>query len=66
MKILGKFINLMEAMMKKFSAVLVAMALLVSVAVVSPVWAAGGKNQHEIGAPDAPGPGDDAQGNQAD
>ena len=56
----------MEAMMKKFCAVLVSMALLVSVAVVSPVWAAGGKNQHEIGAPDAPGPGDDAQGNQAD
>jgi len=52
--------------MKKFSAVLVAMAFLVSVAVVSPVWAGGGKNQHEIGAPDAPGPGDDAKGNQAD
>jgi len=29
--------------MKKFSAVLVAMALLVSVAVLSPVWAGGGK-----------------------
>ncbi len=52
--------------MKKFFAVLVSMALLVSVAVVSPVWAGGGKNQHEIGAPDAPGPGDDAKGNQAD
>ena len=52
--------------MKKFFAVLVSMALLVSVAVVSPVWAGGGKNQNEIGAPGAPGPGDDAQGNQAD
>jgi len=52
--------------MKKFFAVLVSMALLVSVAVVSPVWAGGGKNQNEIGAPTAPGPGDDFQGNQAD
>ena len=51
--------------MKKFSAVLVSMALLVSVAVVSPVWAGGGKNQNEIGAPDAPGPGDDSQDKQA-
>mgnify|MGYP007113721799 CR=1 FL=1 len=51
--------------MKKFFAVLVSMALLVSVA-ISPVWAGGGKNQHEKGAPTAPGPGDDAQGNQAD
>ncbi|MGD8701106.1 MAG: hypothetical protein PVG51_07050 [Desulfosarcina sp.] len=51
--------------MKKMFAVLVSMALLVSVA-VSPVWAGGGKNQHEKGAPTAPGPGDDAQGNQAD
>ena len=51
--------------MKKFFVVLVSMALLVSVA-VSPVWAGGGKNQNEIGAPDAPGPGDDAKGNQAD
>jgi hypothetical protein len=51
--------------MKKLFAVLFSMALLFSVA-VSPLWAEGGKNQHEIGAPDAPGPGDDAQGNQAD
>jgi hypothetical protein len=51
--------------MKKMFAVLVSMALLVSVA-VSPVWAGGSKNQHEKGAPTAPGPGDDAQGNQAD
>jgi len=50
--------------MKKFFTVLVSMALLVSVA-VSPVWAGGGKNQNEIGAPEAPGPGDDSQGNQA-
>ena len=52
--------------MTKLFAVLVSLALLVSVAAVSPVWAAGGKNQHEILAPDAPGPGDDAMGNQAD
>lgn len=51
--------------MKKMFVVLVSMALLVSVA-ASPVWAGGGKNQHEVGAPDAPGPGDDARGNQAD
>jgi hypothetical protein len=55
----------METMMKKIFAVLVSMALLVSVA-VSPVWAGGDKNQNEHGAPDAPGPGDDAQGRQAD
>lgn len=52
--------------MKKSFAVLVSMVLLVSVAMVSPVWAGGDKNQHEIGAPGAPGPGDDAQGHQAD
>ncbi len=51
-------------MMKKFFTVLVSMALLVSVA-VAPVWAGGGKNQNEIGAPSAPGPGDDAKDNQA-
>ena len=55
----------METMMKKIFAVLVSMALLVSVA-VSPVWAGGDKNQNEHGAPGAPGPGDDAQGRQAD
>ena len=33
--------------MTKLFAVLVSLALLVSVAAVSPVWAAGGKNQHE-------------------
>ena len=60
------FFSRMEAMMKKFLAVFVSMVLLVSVAVVSPVWAGGGKNQHEIGAPEAPGPGDDAKGIQAD
>jgi hypothetical protein len=51
--------------MKKIFVVLVSMTLLVSVA-MSPVWAGGDKNQHERGAPGAPGPGDDAQGNQAD
>ena len=50
--------------MKKWFAVLVSLALLVSVAVASPVWAAGGKNQNELGEPF--GPGSDAQGNQAD
>ena len=52
--------------MKELFAVLVSMALLASVAVVSPVWAGGDKSQHEIGAPGAPRPGDDAQGYQAD
>ena len=51
--------------MKKIYMVLVSMALIVSVT-VSPVCAGGDKNQHEIGAPSAPGPGDDAQGRQAD
>ena len=54
----------METMMKKFLIVFISMALLVSVA-ISPVWAGGGKNQNEVGAPQAPGPGDDAQDNQA-
>lgn len=54
----------MEKMMKKLFAVLVALALLTSVVVVSPVWAGGGKNQHELGEPF--GPGSDAQGHQAD
>jgi hypothetical protein len=54
----------MEVTMKKLFAVMVSMALLFSVAVVSPVWAGGDKNQHEKGADTAPGPGDDAQGNQ--
>ena len=34
-------------------------------ATISPVYAGGDKNQHEHGAKTAPGPGDDAQGNQA-
>jgi hypothetical protein len=51
--------------MKKVFAILISLALLTSVA-IAPVYAAGGKNQHEHGAPSAPGPGDDAQGNQAD
>lgn len=42
------------------------LALVIFGAVISPVYAGGGKNQNEIGAPDAPGPGDDAQGHQAD
>ena len=51
-------------MMKKLLIVLISMTLLMSVT-ISPVWAGGGKNQNEIGAPDAPGPGDDSQENQA-
>ncbi|MDX2452404.1 hypothetical protein [Desulfosarcina sp.] len=50
--------------MKKLFAVLLSLALLVSVAAVSPVWAGGGKVQHEIG--DGFGDGSDAQGNQVD
>ena len=51
--------------MKKILGILIVLALFMSF-VITPIYAAGGKNQHEIGAPDAPGPGDDAQGNQAD
>ena len=51
-------------MMKKIIAGLVSLSLLVSVAVASPVWAGGDKNQKEHGADTAPGPGDDKQGNQ--
>ncbi len=50
--------------MKKLFAVLVSLTLLVSVAVVSPVWAGGGKVQHENGLPF--GPGSDAEDNQVD
>ena len=50
--------------MKKLFAVLLSMTLLISVAAVSPVWAGGGKVQHENGEPF--GPGSDAQGNQVD
>lgn len=58
------YFNEWRKMMKKFFAVLVSLALLLSVAVISPAWAGGGKNQNEIGEPF--GPGSDAQGNQAD
>ena len=51
--------------MKKIAALVISLLFVVSAA-VSPVVAAGGKNQHEKGAPTAPGPGGDAQGNQAD
>jgi hypothetical protein len=50
--------------MKKVLGIMISLVLIMSVA-IAPVYAAGGKNQHEIGAPDAPGPGDDAQGYQA-
>jgi len=51
--------------MKRVFTILISLALLTSVA-MAPVYAGGGKNQNEIGAPEAPGPGDDAQDNQAD
>ena len=51
--------------MKKIVTLVISLWFVVN-AVVSPVYAAGGKNQHEKGAPTAPGPGDDAQGKQAD
>ena len=51
--------------MKRVFVILISLTLIMGF-VVAPVYAGGGKNQHEIGAPGAPGPGDDAQGNQAD
>jgi len=50
--------------MKKAFTLMISLVLFFSVA-ITPVWAGGDKNQHENGAPSAPGPGDDAQGNQA-
>jgi hypothetical protein len=50
--------------MKKVLSLLAVLILAVSMA-VSPVCAGGGKMQHENGAADAPGPGDDAQGYQS-
>ena len=52
-----------DLLMKKFFVVLMSLALLTSVA-IAPVYAGGDKNQHERGAETAPGPGDDARGNQ--
>jgi len=49
---------------KKICTLCVSLILVVGLA-VSPVFAGGGKNQNEIGAPGAPGPGDDSQGHQA-
>ena len=49
--------------MKRWLAMVVSVLLLFSVA-IAPVYAEGGKNQNERGAESAPGPGDDAQGNQ--
>ena len=50
--------------MKKVFSVLVSLILLIGVA-VAPGYAGGDKNQNEYGAEIAPGPGDDAQGNQS-
>jgi|APHig6443717817_1056837.scaffolds.fasta_scaffold157955_1 hypothetical protein len=50
-------------MMKKLFAIFISLFLIVG-ATISPVYAGGGKTQHEHGAETAPGPGDDAQGNQ--
>jgi len=51
--------------MHKVFTVLVSLILFMSVA-MAPVYAGGDKNQNEHGAETAPGPGDDAQGNQSD
>lgn len=51
--------------MKKVITALILLTLFMSVS-TAPAYAGGGKVQHEIGAPGAPGPGDDAQGHQAD
>lgn len=58
-----KTINSRESAMKKVFALLALLTLIIGMA-VSPVFAAGGKNQHEVGTESAPGPGDDAQENQ--
>ena len=50
--------------MKKITAILISLALLLCVT-IAPVYAGGDKVQHENGAETAPGPGDDAQGNQS-
>lgn len=50
--------------MRKLMSLLIAVAMVISMA-VSPVCAGGGKVQHEHGAADAPGPGDDAMGSQS-
>ena len=55
----------METGMKKLLAVFISISLFVCIA-ISPAWACGDKNQTGHGAPSAPGPGSDAQGNQAD
>jgi len=49
--------------MKKVFTLMISLVLFFGVA-IAPVWAGGGKVQEEHGAPSAPGPGDDAQGNQ--
>ena len=50
--------------MKKICTLFVSLVVVLGLA-VSPVFAGGGKVQHERGAESAPGPGDDAKGNQA-
>lgn len=50
--------------MKKMMSLLIAVTMAVCM-VVSLSFAGGGKVQHERGAATAPGPGDDARGNQA-
>jgi len=53
-----------EFTMRKLMSFLIAVAMVISMT-VSPVCAGGGKVQHEHGAADAPGPGDDAMGSQS-
>jgi len=50
--------------MKKLFSILISLILFMVVA-IAPIHAGGDKNQNEIGAPGAPGPGDDAQGHQS-
>lgn len=50
--------------MRKLILLLVATSVVIGAAFTI-VWAGGDKNQNERGADTAPGPGDDAQGNQA-
>lgn len=49
--------------MKKLFVIMISVFLLFGVT-ISPAFAGGDKVQHENGAETAPGPGDDAQGNQ--
>ena len=55
----------MEVAIKKICTLFVSLVVVLGLA-VSPVFAGGDKVQHERGAKSAPGPGDDAKGNQVE